>query len=80
MRKIAIYILVAMMTLTFAGCRSNMDDSPAGTTAPATQPSTTPPATTVPDTFGDVPNIPDSSVDNDTLEDLIPGDMNQPSR
>ncbi len=74
MRKIAVFLLAAMICLSFAGCRSNMEVEPLDTSAPATQPSTTPPATTIPDTFDDVPNVPDPSVDNDTLQDLIPGD------
>ena len=74
MRKIALFALAVMLCLSFAGCRSNMEVEPLDTTAPATQPITTPPATTIPDTFDDVPNVPDPSVDNNTLQDLIPGD------
>ena len=74
MRKIAVFLLAAMVCLSFAGCRSNMEVEPLDTTVPATQPITTPPATTIPDTFDDMANIPDPSVDNDTLQDLIPGE------
>ena len=74
MRKIAVFLLAAMVCLCFAGCRSNMEVGPTGTNAPETQPATTPPATTIPDTFDNVPNVPDPSVDNDTMQDLIPGD------
>ena len=74
MRKITVFLLAAIICLSFAGCRSNMEVDPLGTTAPETQPNTTPPATTVPDTFDDVPNVPDPSVDNDTLQDILPGD------
>ena len=74
MRKIAVFLLAAMVCLSFTGCRSNMEVGPTDTNPPETQPMTTPPATTIPDTFDDVPNVPDPSVDNDTLQDLIPGD------
>ena len=65
MRKIAVFLLAAMVCLSFAGCRSNMEVEPLDTTAPATQPITTPPATTIPDTFDDMTNIPDPSVDTE---------------
>lgn len=74
MRKIAVFLLAAVVCLSFAGCRSNMEVGPTGTNAPETTPVTTPPVTTIPDTFDDVPNVPDPSVDNDTLQDLIPGE------
>ncbi len=74
MRKIAVFLFAAMVCLSFAGCRSNMEVGPTGTNAPETQPVTTPPATTIPDTFDNVPNVPDPSVDNDTMQDLISGD------
>ena len=74
MKKMFVFLFVAVLCLSFAGCRSNMEVGPTGTNAPETRPVTTPPATTIPATYDNVPNIPDPSVDNGTLEDLIPGD------
>ena len=74
MKKITVFLLAAIICLSFAGCRSNVEVGPTEPSVPETQPATTPPATTIPDTFDDVPNVPDPSVDNDTLQDLIPGE------
>ena len=71
MKKIAIFVLAAVTCISLVGCRSNMEVEPLDTTPVATQPITTPPATTIPDTIDDIPNVPDPSVDNGTLEDLI---------
>lgn len=74
MKKITIFLLAAIVCLSFAGCRSNMEVDPMPTTPPATVPLTTPPATTIPDTSDDIANVPDPSVDDSTLQDLIPGE------
>lgn len=74
MRKIAVFLMAAVICFAFAGCRSNMEVEPLDTNAPETQPMTTPPQATIPDTTDDLANVPDPSVDNDTLQDLIPGD------
>lgn len=74
MRKIAVFLIAAMICLSLAGCRSNMEVGPTGTSPLDTQPITTVPATTIPHTLDDMQNVPDPSVDSDTLQDLIPGD------
>ncbi len=74
MKKFSVFLIAAVLCLSFAGCRSNMEVGPTPTNPPETAPMTTVPTTTVPATFDDLPNVPDPSVDNDTLQDLIPGD------
>ncbi len=74
MKKISVFLIAAVLCLSFAGCRSNTEVGPTPTNPPETAPMTTVPTTTAPATFDDLPNVPDPSVDNDTLQDLIPGD------
>ena len=72
MKKIAIFSLALILAFSLAACRRNTE--PEATTPPETTvPATTPMPSiiaTVPDNIG--PNIPDESVDNGTLEDMIP--------
>lgn len=74
MKKIAIFLMAAFVCLSFAGCRSNMEVDPLPTEPVTTAPPTTVPSTTVPATTEDLTNVPDPSVDDSTLQDLLPGD------
>ena len=74
MKKVTVFLLAAVLCLSFAGCRSNMEVDPMPTPPPETVPITTVPPTTIPETFDDLPNVPDPSVDDNTLQDLLPGD------
>ena len=70
MKKIAIICLCLLLVLSFAACRRNNTEEvqPTEPTIPATEPAPTI-LPTVPDEIE--PNIPDPSVDDGTLEDMI---------
>ena len=72
MKNIAIICLTLILALSLAACRRNTmpeETQPTVPTTPATEPAPTV-IPTVPDVIE--PNIPDPSVDNGTLEDMIP--------
>ena len=75
MKKVSVFLMAALMVLCFAGCRSNVDPAPAPSTTPA---ATVAPDTTVPATSSQIPNIPDPSVDNGVLDDMLPGESSVP--
>ncbi len=84
MKKIGIFLLVATMVLCFAGCRSNLEEpTPTPTPTPVTTPAPSPTPTPIPDTTpiatDEIPNVPDPSVDDGTLQDIIPDNMTVPS-
>ena len=72
MKRIAIFSLALILAFSFAGCRRNTE--PEATTPPETTvPTTEPMPTIIPTVPNDIgPNIPDESVDDGTLEDMIP--------
>ena len=72
MKKIALICLSFLLVFSLAACRGNTEPEETQPTVPTT-PATEPAPTiipTIPDDIG--PNVPDPSVDNGTLEDIIP--------
>ncbi len=72
MKKIAIICLTMLLAFSLAACRGNTtpeETQPTVPTTPATEPVPTI-IPTIPDEIG--PNVPDPSVDDGTLEDMIP--------
>ena len=77
MKKISVFLLAGIMVLCFAGCRTNMEPAPSPSTTPMT---TVAPDTTVPPTSSNIPNIPDPSVDDNVLDDMLPEESIMPKR
>ena len=72
MKRIAIICLSLLLAFSLAACRGNTtpeETQPTVPTTPVTEPAPTI-VPTIPDDIG--PNVPDPSVDNGTLEDMIP--------
>ena len=72
MKRIAIICLTMLLAFSLAACRGNTTQEETQPTVPTT-PATDPIPTIIPTIPDEVePNVPDPSVDNGTLEDMIP--------